>query len=398
MGAVLVRSPRRRRRCPVITIEEITLFHVRLPLVREFETSSHKKSFIEHILVRALDVDGFVGWGECASPSDPYFCYESTATCWMMLERYLVPSLLGAAWDTPSEAQALSHVNGHPFAHAATDIACWDLFSQHLGQPLSQALGGESLDVEAGVSLGIEPSLDALIGVVAHHVDDGYRRVKLKIAPGWDVAPCRAVRAAFPDLALQVDANGAFEDSDTTDDVFRELDEFGLLMIEQPFHQDNVQAHAALQARLDTPLCLDESITSLGAARTALALEACRIVNIKVSRLGGLGHARDVHDFCRASGVPVWCGGMHEFGVGRAANLALASLPGFLYPSDLSGSKKYFEEDIISPEIVAREGWVHVPRSKPGLGVDVVMDRVGANVVTQSTHRAAAPRQGGNTQ
>jgi O-succinylbenzoate synthase len=381
-----------------ITVKEVTLFHVAMPLVREFETSSHKKSFIEHILVRATDSDGFVGWGECASPSDPYFCYESTATCWLMLEQYLVPSLLGATWDTPGEAVSFSHVNGHPFAHAAIEMACWDLYAQHLGQPLADVLGGDALAVEAGVSLGIESTVDKLLEVVALHVNDGYRRVKLKITPGWDVEPSRAVRTAFPDVALQVDANGGYENTERSNDVLTQLDALELLMIEQPFHQDDLVGHAVLQARLDTPLCLDESITSLEAARTALTLEACRVINIKVSRLGGLGHARDVHDFCRVSNVPVWCGGMHEFGIGRAANLALAGLPGFLYPSDLSGSKKYYEQDLVSPEIVARDGRVVIPRGKPGLGVDVLMDRVEAHVVKKSTHYAEAPTRGARTQ
>ena len=380
-----------------ITVEEITLFRVALPLLREFETSSHKKSFIEHVLVRAIDREGFEGWGECASPSDPYFCYESTEICWLILENYLVPSLLGATWDTPQAAMSNSHVNGYPFAHAAMEMACWDLYAQHRGQSLAAVLGGETMDVEAGVSLGIEASLDALIDVVASHVEDGYRRVKLKIAPGWELEPCRAVRKTFPDVAVQVDANGAFEDSERSLDVFRRLDDLQLLMIEQPFHQDNLVAHAALQAQLDTPLCLDESITSLGAARSALTLGACRVINIKVSRLGGLGNARDVHDFCRELNVPVWCGGMHEFGIGRAANLALASLPGFLYPSDLSGSKKYYAQDLVAPEIVAREGRVLVPRMKPGLGVDVLVERVEEHAVKTAKHRAESPKRGEGT-
>ncbi|MEO9180780.1 MAG: enolase C-terminal domain-like protein, partial [Acidimicrobiales bacterium] len=195
-------------------------------------------------------------------------------------------------------------------------------------------------------------------------------------------------------VALQVDANAGFENTEGSIDVFRRLDALDLLMIEQPFHQDDLVAHAALQARLDTPLCLDESITSLEAARTALVLEACRVVNIKVSRLGGLGNARDVHDFCRESNVPVWCGGMHEFGVGRAANLALASLPGFQFPSDLSGSKKYFAHDLVAPEIVALEGRVVVPRLKPGIGVDVLMERVDEHVVKKSQHYAKSSRRG----
>lgn len=286
-----------------------------------------------------------------------------------------------------------SHVNGYPFSHAAMEMACWDLYAQHRGQPLAAVLGGEAVDVESGVSLGIEENIDALIDVVAAHVDDGYRRVKLKIAPGWELEPCLAVRRTFPDVAVQVDANGGFEDCQHSLDVFRRLDDLQLLMIEQPFHQDNLMAHAALQAQLDTPICLDESITSLEAARSALMLKSCRIINIKVSRLGGLNNARDVHDFCRDKAVPVWCGGMHEFGVGRAANLALASLPGFLYPSDLSGSKKYYTQDLVAPEIVAREGRVLVPRMKPGLGIDVLIDRVEEHTVKTIKYDTKSPNR-----
>lgn len=368
-----------------ITIEKVDLYRVRMPLVHEFETSSHKKSFIEHILVRATDSAGVVGWGECASPADPYFCYENTDTCWLILRRYLVPSVLGEPWESPDDAYRIAEIKGNPFARAAIDMACWDLYSQYLGLPLADALGGTAESIESGVSLGIEPSIDVLLRAVAGHVAEGYERVKLKIAPGWEIAPVRAVREAFPDVALQVDANGGFEPSDASTDVFIALDGLGLLMIEQPFGDDELVAHAALQRRLETPLCLDESITSAASVSTALELEACRIVNVKVSRLGGLGRAREVHDLCLDAGIPVWCGGMHEFGVGRAANIALASLPGFTYPSDISGSKKYYEQDIVAPVIVAEAGRVRVPHEVPGLGYEVHLERVEKYLVNQTS-------------
>ncbi len=264
-------------------------------------------------------------------------------------------------------------------------MACWDLYSQHLGLPLANALGGTAEAIDSGVSLGIEPSIDVLLKAVAGHVDEGYKRVKLKIAPGWEIEPVRQVRDAFPDIALQVDANGGFEPSAASSEVFEELDGFGLLMIEQPFEEDELLAHAALQRRLETPVCLDESISSAPAVSTALELEACRIVNIKVSRLGGLGKAREVHDLCFDAGIPVWCGGMHEFGVGRAANIAVASLPGFTYPSDISGSKKYYEQDVVVPEIVAKGGQVQVPHEVPGIGYEVHLEHVEKYLVNQTS-------------
>jgi O-succinylbenzoate synthase len=362
-----------------IDVREVTLFRVRKDLVREFETSSHRKNYIEHVLVKATTADGLVGWGEAASPSDPFYCYENTDSCWQVLSKYLVPTLLTGLFETPGEALLASPVNGNPFAHAASDTLMWDLFSQQQGLALADAIGGTQRDVSAGVSLGIEKTIDDLLQVVAQHVDDGYKRVKLKISRDWAYEPTRAVREAFPDVAVQVDANGIFDAGDVDNPLFTDLDRLGLLMIEQPFASEELLLHAALQQRLETAICLDESITSLGVLQTALRLEAARIVNIKVSRLGGVGPARDVHNACLDAGVPVWCGGMHEFGVGRAANLAVASLPGFTYPSDLSGSKKYYETDVVDPEISAHDGMVSVPRSRSGLGLEILEDRVRAN-------------------
>jgi O-succinylbenzoate synthase len=374
----------------VIDAQEVTLYRVRKDLVREFETSSHRKNFIEHVLMKVTTLDGAVGWGEAASPTDPFYCYESTDTCWHVLRHYLAPTLLEGRFETPEEARAASPVTGHPFAHAASDIALWDLFSQSQGLALADALGGTQREVSAGVSLGIEASIDILLEVVAKHVSDGYRRVKLKISRTWAYEPAKAVREAFPDVAVQVDANGIFESSDVDDPIFGQLDVLGLLMIEQPFGAEDLLSHAALQRQLETPVCLDESITSTGALRSALALDAGRIINIKLSRLGGVGGAREVHDACVEAGVPVWCGGMHEFGVGRAANLAVASLPGFTYPSDLSGSAKYYASDLVEPVIVAKDGLVEVPRGRPGLGLDVIEERIRAEALDVLTLRTTS--------
>jgi o-succinylbenzoate synthase len=373
-----------------ITITEVKLAVVRLNLVHEFETSSHRKGHLDHILVRATATDGhrrLVGWGECASPEQPFYCGETTDTCWQILTGYLVPMLLGRPWDTVAQATAMTAaVAGNHFARAGLEMACWDLLAQSRGAPLADVLGHPSADrVEAGVSLGIEPTIDALMEQVAHHVADGYGRVKLKIRPGWDVEPVGAVREAFPALALQVDANCAYAPADV--DRLAALDGYNLLMVEQPFAEDDLLAHAALARSIATPVCLDETVTSVAVLRSALALRACSVVNVKVSRLGGIGPAIAVHDACLDAGIPVWCGGMHEFGVGRAANLAVASLPGFTLPSDVSGSDKYYRTDIVTPPIRARAGTVAVPRFQPGLGLEVDEAMVGAHTLRTETLR-----------
>lgn len=349
---------------PIVTTLEA--FRVSLPLVRAFETSSHRKTHLEHILVRAEDKDGAIGWGEIASPSDPYYCPETVDGCWWTLERYLGPALLGAHWDHPSEvAELWSRIRGHHFAKAGPDIACWDLWSRAAGRSLAGALGGDRSTITAGVSLGIEPTVDDLLAQVARYTAEGYRRVKLKIAPSWDLEPVSAVRAAHPGLALHVDANGVY--TEDTDEVLDRLDEFGLTMIEQPYAPGALAAHARLQRRIGTPVCLDESVDDLDQLDTALTLGAGRVLNIKVSRLGGLTTARAAHDRAVAEGWQVWCGGMHEFGVGRAANVAIAALPGFTLPSDVSGSDKYYAHDVVDPPIRAVGGQVTVPDG-PGLG------------------------------
>ncbi|NUV61134.1 o-succinylbenzoate synthase [Streptomyces sp. CAI-85] len=376
-----------------VTLAEIELALVRLDLVHSFETSSHRKSYLEHIVVRATAEDGSVGWGECASPSDPFYCGESTWSCWQVLGEYLAPMLLGRAWDHPEDAARLTaKVSGNHFARAGLDMACWDLYGQRRGEPLADVLGADADAVPAGVSLGIEPTIDALLAQVSRHVDDGYRRIKLKIRPGWDLEPVRAVQDAFPGVALQVDANTAYRPEQES--VLAELDGRGLLMIEQPYAATDLLSHARLAARLDTPVCLDESVTTPDVLRTALHLGAADVVNIKVSRLGGLGPSKTVHDLCLDAGVPVWCGGMHEFGIGRAANLALAGLPGFTLPSDVSGSDKYYRQDIVTPPIRAVDGMVAVPRSRPGIGLDVDPGRLSRHTTRTWTIRPGATLEG----
>jgi O-succinylbenzoate synthase len=354
-------------------IERIELRLVRLPLVRTFRTSSSAKDHLDHILVR-VSADGLHGWGECASPSDPYYCPETTEICWHILKDFLGPLVLGREWSTPDELVALYRlVKGNNFARAGLEMACWDLLARREARPLAALLGGTRTEILSGVSLGIEDDPSALFDQIDRYLAEGYRRVKLKIAPGRDVEVVRRVRERYPDLPLQVDANSAY----TLDDLptLRQLDAFDLLLIEQPLAHDDIIDHARLQAGLSTPVCLDESIHSADDARKAIELGACRVINIKVSRVGGLREAKRVHDVCQAAGVPVWCGGMHEFGVGRAANVAIASLPGFTLPGDVSGSDKYYREDLVEPPVSARGGAVTVPAG-PGIGHEPVMERV----------------------
>lgn len=373
-------------------ITRIRLFTLRQELRHSFETSSHRKSGIEHILVEVTDEEGRCGWGEIATPSDPYFGAETTATAWQIATGYLVPALLGAEGDEPVDLESTwARVRGHEFAKAGFSGALWDLFSRRRGIALAAALGATRDEVVAGVSLGIEASIDELLGQVELQCAAGYPRVKLKIAPGWDVEPVRAVRDAYPHLDLHVDANGAYPDDDDSAAVFAQLDTQGLTMIEQPFAPREMVAHATLQARIGTDVCLDESIVALGDLRAMIRLGAARILNIKVSRMGGLTIAAAAHDLAVAAGIPVWCGGMHEFGIGRAANVAISALPGFLLPSDVSGSDKYYVDDIVAPAVTAAEGRVQVPRG-PGIGHDVLVERIERGASRTYDSAAAAVR------
>jgi len=359
-----------------LAIDRVELSIVRMDLVDAFHASSHTTRTLHHVLVRIDTADGATGHGECATLDDPYYMGETTETAWHVLARFLVPSVLGRTFDDPGAlAAALDPVKGNTFAKVGLEMAAWDAFGRASGRPVADLLGGARAHIESGVSLGIERDRARLFARIERHVAEGYRRVKLKIAPGDDVATVAAVRERFPDLPLMVDANSAYTLADA--DHLRELDAFGLMMIEQPLAWDDIVDHAALQAKLATPICLDESIRSARHAAHALDLGSCRVINVKPARVGGLLEAKRVHDVCAARGAPVWCGGMHEFGVGRAANVALASLPGFGVPGDVSGFDKYFVEDIVDPPTVCRGGTIDVPRA-PGLGFELRDDLVRA--------------------
>ncbi len=355
-----------------LTSVELTL--VRLPLVRPFETSFGVVDAQEFILVAAREGD-HVGWGECVADVDPYYSSETNVTAWHVLSQYLVPAALGRSIDGPRALPALwSRVRGHRMAKAALEMAAWDLDARMVGQPLCERLGAAARPIPAGVSIGIHPSIDSLLAQVERELADGYQRIKIKIKPGWDVEPVRAIRARFGNIPLMVDANAAYRASDGP--RLAALDAFDLMMIEQPLDDDDLVEHAELQKSLRTRICLDESITGPKAAADAIALGACRVINIKPGRMGGIGPSMAVHDAARAAGIPVWHGGMLESGIGRAHNLHLSTLPGFVLPGDIAASRRYFVPDLIEPPIdVSPDGTVAVPAG-PGIGVTPVMERV----------------------
>ena len=357
-------------------IERIELHHVDQPLVHPFETSFGRELTRPCILV-AVHAGGLTGWGECTAGAGPWYSSETIGTAWHVLRDFLIPAVLGHEVTTPADVVArFRPVRGHAMARAGLENAVWDLLAQARGVALAGLLGGQRERVKVGVSVGIEPTLDLLLERVAQHVAEGYGRVKLKIKPGWDVDVVRAVRERWPDLPLQVDANSAYTLADAL--VFRELDQFGLLLIEQPLHHDDIVEHARLQAQIRTPVCLDESIHSPEHARWALDIGACRAINVKVGRVGGLTAVREIHDLCAARNVPVWCGGMLETNVGRAANVALAALPNFTLPGDISASARYYREDVAEPNFVLNDDSTLSVPAGPGLGVHVIPERLAA--------------------
>ena len=347
-------------------IRSIELREVALPLVRPFRTSFGTSSEKVCLLAR-VETDAGEGWGECVTDVEPGFSEEFNDGAWLAIARFLGPALIAAGDLEPDGVEpALAFVRGNPMAKATLIDAFLDAWLRERGTSLATYLGAERDRVTCGVSVGIVATTEALLEQVDGYLADGYRRIKLKIEPGTDVERVEAVRKAHPDVLLSVDANAAYELSDLA--VFRSLDPLDLLMIEQPLHHDDLVEHAKLQRELATDLCLDESIRSAADAAAALELGACRILNVKQGRVGGLLEAKRVHDVARAQGVPVWCGGMLETGIGRATNLALAALPGFSLPGDTSASSRYFAEDLTEPHVLAPDGTMAVPAG-PGIGV-----------------------------
>ncbi|HZB26664.1 MAG TPA: o-succinylbenzoate synthase [Vicinamibacterales bacterium] len=357
-------------------IERIELRLLRLPLVRFFETSFGRTSERRFVLV-TVEGDGAVGRGECVADANPFYSAETTGTAWHVISEFIAPLVGGRDFAHPRDIwPALQPIRGHHMAKAAVEMAAWDLFACQQGVPLWQALGGTRRCIEAGVSVGIQDSLEELVDRVAIERSAGYRRVKIKIKPGWDVEPVALLRQRFGDFPLMVDANGAYRLADAA--PVQALDEYALLMVEQPLDYDDLRDHARLQARMRTPICLDESIGSVRQAEEAIDLGACRVINVKPGRVGGHARSRDLHDVAARHGVPLWHGGMLESGIGRAHNLHLSTLPNFTLPGDVAASRRYYAPDLIEPEIdVQPDGTIAVPAG-PGIGVTVVADRVEA--------------------
>jgi O-succinylbenzoate synthase len=356
-----------------VRIDRLDLRLCRLPLVAFFETSFGRVYDRAFLLVR-LTGEGQEGWGEGVAEANPFYSSETTETAWHIIE-FIAPRVIGRRFEHPREIfDVLAPIRGHNMAKAAVEMAAWDLYARIEGKPLSAVLGGTRPRIASGVSIGIQDSLDQLGEKIHRELAAGYQRVKIKIKPGWDLAAVEYVRQRFGDVPLMVDANAAYTLADTRH--LSELDQFSLLMIEQPLDYDDVMDHVALQQAVKTPICLDESIHTVRIARDAIAAGACRIINIKPGRVGGHRESIRLHDLCAEHGIPVWHGGMLETGIGRAHNIHLASLPNFSLPGDIAASKRYYAPDLIEPAIeVAADGTIAVPDG-PGIGVTIVPDRI----------------------
>jgi o-succinylbenzoate synthase len=356
-----------------IRVDRIILRLVRMPLVHFFETSFGRTTERSIILVEAV-ADGISGWGEVTAGENPFYNEEWTDSAWMILRDYAVPRILGRTLHGAADAAPLTgHIRGHHMACGGLEAALGDLEARLAGEPLWKRIGGGARkEISCGVSIGIQDSVEQLLGKIETELAAGYQRIKMKIKPGWDVDVVRAVRERWPGIKLMADANSAYTLADA--ERLKRLDEFYLMMIEQPLAHDDIIDHAELQRRLETPLCLDECIRTAHHAEQAIRLGACRIINIKLGRVGGFAEARRVHDVAQAAGVPVWCGGMLEAGVGRAHNIALSTLPNFVLPGDVSASKRYWSRDIIVPAVeVTPRGAIEV-RDGTGFGYELDLD------------------------
>ena len=364
-------------------LDSITLTHLRMPLVAPFETSFGRIAHRECILI-ALHSEGLTGYGECVADRDPGYSYETTGTAWHIIKEFIAPLIIGqSVADANDFQECVSGIRGHNLAKAGVEMAIWDLIGKRENKSLRELFGGTHTRVEVGVSVGLQASPAALVQTVAEYVMRGYRRVKIKIKPGRDVLDAMEVRGAFPHILLQVDANSAY--TLKTAFALKPLDNLDLLLIEQPLHEDDIWDHRKLQSEFKTAICLDESIVTPRHARYALEMDACRIINIKPGRLGGLSQGIAVHDLCKARGMPVWCGGMLETGVGRASNLALASLPGFVLPGDISASDRYYARDITNERFLLNpDSTITVPAT-PGLGVTIDRAAVEEFLLMEST-------------
>jgi len=361
-----------------VLLTRISLREIRLTLKEPFRISSGVVSDRRILLLELQDADGLVAWSECVAFEYPIYSPETIGTAWLAIREWLAPRVLGATIPGPERVHDLLDrgIAGHNMAKAAIEMGCWALAAQRLGVSLATLIGGTRDRVATGISIGIQTSPDALVERARRAVADGYRKIKLKIQPGADVEYVSAVRESLGHgVGIMADANSAYTIDDA--DHLRELDAFNLIMLEQPLHRDDLYRHSLLQSRLNTPICLDESITDVHRCADMIALRSGKIVNVKPGRVGGFTASRAIHDLCASNGVPIWCGGMLESGIGRAYNVALASLPNFSLPGDLSPSARYWERDIVVPEwTMDEDGMVRVPRELPGLGIVVDVDRI----------------------
>jgi len=369
-------------------IESITLRELHLPLKHFFETSFGRTESRRVLLLTAL-CDGVEGWSECVASEGPFFSYEWIETAWATLRDFLAPTLMGIELRRAGDAVALlARVRGHNMAKAAIENALWDAEAKQKNLPLWQLLGGTRKEIACGVSIGIQNSHDQLLEKIESELAAGYQRIKVKVKPGWDIEVLAKVRQRWPEILLSCDANSAYRPSDL--ERLRRFDDFNLLMIEQPYWDDDIVQHAKLQRELKTSICLDESIRSARDAESAIEIEACRIINIKVGRVGGFSEAIAVHNACQRRNIPVWCGGMLETGIGRAHNVALSTLPNFLLPGDVSASQRYWAEYIVEPEIeVTPQGTIAVSDA-PGTGYAVKKDLIEKLTIRKDVVRGQA--------
>ena len=373
-------------------IEQVTIYHLDMPLVHPFETSFGIETNRE-CLILAAESEGFTGWGECVAMDRPSYSYETVGTAWHILEEFLIPEILGLDWNSiPEFLEAVAWIRGHNMARAALQCAAWDLLAKSEGISLAAKLAedypaGPADLVKVGVSIGIQNTIKTTLTRIENFLAEGFARVKLKIKPGWDLELLSAVREEFPELPLMVDANSAY--SMDQSEIISQFDVYKLIMIEQPLAHDDIYQHSQLQNMLQTPICLDESITTPSQAEWALDINAGRIINIKPGRVGGLWESKLIHDLCAARKIPVWCGGMLETGIGRAANLAIASLPNFKLPSDTGPTRRYWVEDIIDEvfELNPEDSTITVP-DKPGLGITPNSNRINQFLVSKKTFLA----------
>jgi o-succinylbenzoate synthase len=359
-----------------VFIHQVELRELRMRLVHPFETSFGTTRERRIVIVKVMEKSSrgdLVGYGEVTAGEGPYYSHETYQTAWHILCDFIIPQTVGKEFAGAEDfASVVRGIRGHRMAQAGLETALWDLEATRTDQPLWKLLGGTRTTIDCGVSIGIQPTIDALLAKIRTERDAGYRRIKIKIKPGWDLQVIQEVRKAFPKILLMADANSAYTLADL--ELFRRLDKYDLMMIEQPLHDEDMVDHAELQKQLQTPICLDESIHSAEDARKAIRIGACRIINIKLGRVGGHRAARAVHDVCREQGIAVWCGGMLESGIGRAHNIAMSSLANFSLPGDVTASKRYWERDIIDPEVVVGPDGRIAQKADPGLGYRVNED------------------------